>query len=332
MRSLLLGVACLLAVGVGCTSRPSQPVAVSTSDGPVNVAVSFPALYCFVANVVGDTGTVKTIKTAQGAHGSEVTAADRELTNSVDMLFINGMGLDDSFAAKLTKGSNNTNVLLVALGEKLPHNILLESDGCECCKKEEGKEEAKHDHDKDHDHDPHVWLSPDIAKKLVTVVKKELSAKYPNKAEKFEANAAAYITKLEALKAEGTALLAPVRKSDRKLVTAHGSMNYFASCFDVTVSGVIQMVPGQEPGSTELKALIALCTKENVRVFAAEPQFGTHGGVKAVTEALTSKGIAKPVVIELDPMETATREELTMDWYEKKMRANLTALAKAFTQ
>jgi zinc transport system substrate-binding protein len=329
MRSLLLGVACLLAVGVGCTPRPSQPIPVSTSDGPVNVAVSFPALYCFVANVVGDTGTVKTIKTAQGAHGSEVTAADRELANSVDMLFVNGLGLDDSFAQKLTKGSSNTNVLVVELGDKLPHNLLLESDGCECCKKEEIKgDKDAHEH---HDHDPHVWLSPDIAKKLVTVVKKELSAKYPAKAATFETNATAYIAKLDALKEEGKTLLAPIRKSDRKIVTAHGSMSYFASCFDVTVSGVVQMVPGQEPGGTELKALINLCTKENVRVFAAEPQFGTHGGVKTVTEALGSKGVIKPMVIELDPLETATREELTLDWYEKKMRANLTTLAKAFT-
>ena len=329
MRFLLLGVACLLAVGVGCQPRKVYPPAVSTSDGPVNVAVSFPALYCFVANVVGDTGTVKTIKTAQGAHGSEVTAADRELANSVDMLFVNGLGLDDSFAAKLTKGSNNASVLVVELAEKLPHSALLESDGCACCKKENDKD-AVHDHEHG-DHDPHVWLSPDIAKKLVTIVKKELSAKYPAKAGTFETNATAYIAKLDALKAEGVALLAPIRKSDRKLVTAHGSMNYFAGCFDVTVSGVVQLIPGQEPGSTELKALIALCTKENVRVFAAEPQFGTHGGVKVVTEALAGKGIAKPVVIELDTLETAMREELTLDWYEKKMRANLTTLAKAFT-
>ena len=164
----------------------------------------------------------------------------------------------------------------------------------------QGRTRNAHDH---HDHDPHVWLSPDIAKKLVTAVKKELSAKYPNKAStRSTTNATAYIAKLDALKEEGKTLLAPVRKADRKLVTAHGSMNYFASCFDVTVSGVVQLIPGQEPGSTELKALIALCTKENVRVFAAEPQFGTHGGVKVVTEALASKGIAKPVVIELDPL------------------------------
>jgi zinc transport system substrate-binding protein len=328
MRSLLLGLACVLAVGLGCKPRVVDPPVAAGSDGPVNVAVSFPALYCFVANVVGDTGTVKTIKTAQGAHGSEVTAADRELANSVDMLFVNGLGLDDSFAAKLTKGSNNTTVMVVDLGGKLPHTVLLESDGCECCKKE-GDKDAKHDHD-EHDHDPHVWMSPDIAKKMVDIVRKELAAKYPAKADKFDANAKAYIAKLDALKEEGKTLLAPTRKADRKLVTAHGSMNYFAASFDLTISGVVQMIPGQEPGATELKALINLCTKENVRVFAAEPQFGTHGGVKAVTEALTNKGITKPVVIELDPLETATREELTLDWYEKKMRANLTTLAKAF--
>ena len=48
-------------------------------------------------------------------------------------------------------------------------------------------------------HDPHVWLSPARAIKLVEHIRDSLSADYPDKKETFEKNAAAYIEKLQAL-------------------------------------------------------------------------------------------------------------------------------------
>jgi hypothetical protein len=34
--------------------------------------------------------------------------------------------------------------------------------------------------------------------------------------------------------------------------------------------------------------------------------------------------------VEFDPLETVRPDELTADWYERKMRANLETLSKAF--
>ena len=41
------------------------------------------------------------------------------------------------------------------------------------------------------------------------------------------------------------------------------------------------------------------------------------------------KKVPDPVLVEFDPLETVTPDELTADWYETRMRANLEALAKA---
>ncbi len=307
---------------LGCKPKTVGP----EWTGEVKVAVSFPALYCFAANVVGDVGTVKSVKSTQGAHGSEVTAQDREMVETADVLFINGLGLDDTFAKNLTKTTANSRLTVIDVGGQMGDKYLLHSDGCAC--KHDGD-----DHDHHHgDHDPHVWLGPDQAKRMVEVIRKELSAKYPAHAATFTKNAEAYSEKLVALKAEGQDKLKATQKGERKIVTVHGSMNYFASAFDLTVAGVVQTTPGKEPTDKELKELIEACKKEKVRVIAAEPQFSTRGAVKTLTDELTRAGIANPVVIELDPLETATRDELKPDWYEAKMRANIAAAAKVFGQ
>lgn len=69
-----------------------------------------------------------------------------------------------------------------------------------------GEEEHEgHDHSEEghsHAYDPHVWLSPERAITLVENIRDSLVAKYPEKKDAFETNAAAYIEKLDALDAK----------------------------------------------------------------------------------------------------------------------------------
>ncbi len=309
---------------IGCKPKPTaHPWGES---GTVKVAVSFPALYCFAANVVGDTGTVKSIKSTQGAHGSEVTNAERELVDSADVLFLNGLGLDEKFGEKLRSTSANKNLKVVALGKTLPHKLLIEAGECSCCKHEnEGEGIAD-----EHDHDPHAWLGTKQAIRYVETIARQLGEIYPQHHDTFIRNAAAYIEKLKALQAEGEEKLKGSKAEDRKLVTVHGSMGYFADSYKMEIAGVVQTTPGQEPTPKQLADLIKKCQKEGARVIAAEPQFSKLGAVNTLKQALAQAGVANAAVIELDPLETATPEELTADWYERKIRANFEAVAKVF--
>ena len=132
------------------------------------------------------------------------------------------------------------------------------------------------------------------------------------------------------LLAEGEAKLKGSKAEDRKLVTVHGSMGYFADSYKMEIAGVVQTTPGQEPTPKQLADLIKKCQKEGARVIAAEPQFSKLGAVNTLKQALAQAGVANAAVIELDPLETATPEELTADWYERKIRANFEAVAKVF--
>jgi zinc transport system substrate-binding protein len=319
-----IGLIALLAAGVpliGCKPRSAEPA----FSGEVKVAVSFPALYSLAANVVGDTGTVRSVKSTQGAHGGEVTDAERRVIESADVLFINGLGLDDEFARKLRESSANPGIKVELLGNSLKKKTLLDSGGCACC---------AHDHEggdahADHDHDPHVWMGIDRAIAMVDTIADKLSEKYPGHKDTFRRNADTYKAKLAALKKEGVDALGAGSKADRKIVTAHGSMGYFADTFGLTIVDSIQKTAGKEPTQKQLDELIEKCKKEGVKVIAAEPQFSKLGGVKTLAEELDRRGV-KVTVIELDNLETATTEELNAGWYEAKMRANITALKGVF--
>ncbi len=300
---------------VGCGSKTKLW---PEKAGP-KVVVTFAPYQCLVLNVMGDKGTVQPLLSSQGPHHADMNITTRNLIEEADVLFYNGIGLDDRFATKLKEGSSNSKIHLVNLGERIPKTSLIEGGCCE----EHGHEGHNHAHD---EHDPHVWLSPKLAIILVEGIRDELKKIAPQFAEEYDANAKAYIAQLEKLHEDGRDLMR--EKKDKKIVTVHESLGYFAQNFKLSIAGVVQTSPGQEPNPTQLKELIDKCRKENVRIIAVEPQYSSRGTVEVLKNELTKAGIADPKIIELDTLETATAQELDKDWYIGKMRKNLAALDK----
>ena len=325
MSRLIISTAlCAVVLGVGfagCkrTTNDQWP----DKPGP-KVAVSFAPLYCFTANVAGDRGTVKSVLSTQGPHHADASIQERILLEDADVFIFNGLGLDDTFAGKLKASSSNKKLKMVDLGAKLEadpdsHGLLLGNDGT-CCKP------VEHDHGHAHNHDPHMWLSPVLAGKMVAEIPYALAGYEPEHKDVYHTNAAAYQVKLKAILDDGKKLLKD--KKERAFVTTHGSLQYFARDFDLTIAGSLQATPGEEPNPVDLKKLIEKCVKEKVRVIAVEPQYASHQSPKQLKAELEAAGIKDVAIVELDPLETAAASELTPDWYERKMRANLEALAK----
>ena len=320
MRKLFLPAGGVLAVALlafaGCKLKTDDP---AFEAGKVKVAVSFPALYSFAANVGGEFAEVKSIKSTQGAHGAEVGTDERRTAEAADVLFINGLGLDDEFARKLKGSSGKADLKVVALGERLPHKLLLHWDGVACS-------DPTHVHAAG-DHDPHCWLGIDQAVRYVEAIADELGGLDPPHKGQYRANAAAYIETLKAIKADGEEALKGTPKERRKVVTVHASMAYFARTFGLTVVDTVQKNAGAEPTPPQMRELIQHCRAEGVRVIATEPQFSKLGAVRTLAEALM---VGADGVIELDNLESAPAADLSPDWYERKMRANVAALKGAF--
>src|SRR5262245_29903797 len=250
------------AVGVGCTTKPPD-IPWPDKPGP-KVVVTFAPLYSFATAVTGDRGSVRAILATQGPHDYQPKVSDAKLIDGADLFFHNGLGLEGSLVPTIRKARPGTRVKFTDLSAGIPKYSLLDMEG------DHGHDHAGHSHG--HGIDPHVWLGIDEAKEMVRTIRDELKAIDPGFAAEYEKNAAAYLVTLESLKEEGRKLLAGVPKEQRKVVTMHDSLGYFARTYDLTIAGVIELTPGQEPSQKELDELIAACTKNKVRVIALEPQ------------------------------------------------------------
>lgn len=315
-----LAVLPLVIFGCGGSTQTTQEGEWPAKPGP-RVVVSFAPLYCFAASVAGDDAAVKNVMTTTGPHDFSPTESDAKLVSKADLFFVVGLGLDESKADLMKKGSGNEKLKIVELGEKIPEKQLCEG----FCDHADKKDDPNHHHDKD----PHVWLSPDLAEVMVNAIRDELKAADPAHAAGYAQRAAAYVVKLRQLKQFGQAALKG--KKDNRIISFHDSLNYFAECYGLEIRDVITVKPGQEPDAKKLQRTIRIATDETkpTRVIAVEPQYSTSNVGESLKKELAAKGVKNPVLVEIDTLETVKPDELDTDWYEKKMGENLRALVGA---
>ena len=125
---------------------------------------------------------------------------------------------------------------------------------------EEGHEHA-HSHEHDHGHeghhhenDPHIWLSPANAQRMVENICAGLSHQYPQYHEILNNNAAQLIAELDALNTYGQETLREL--SCRELITFHDGFAYFAEGFGLTILEAVEEESGSEASAKELIHLI----------------------------------------------------------------------------
>lgn len=308
----------------GCPNSKTEDPWKDAGKKP-KVLVSFAPLYSFAASVAGPDAEVKCLLTSSGPHThGDATQQQIELARGCDVFFVNGIGLDDDadgISAKLQKSLGKEKWNVVNLGDKIDKGWLREG-------------ECHHDHEKgdagEHEHptDPHVWLSIRCAKKMVEGIRDELKRLDSAHAAGYDARAAEYLAKLDKLEADGKAMLAT--KQEKKIVSFHDSLGYFAETYGIRVVKSIEVTPGVEPNDAKLKEIIKECQKHSVRVIAVEPQFPKNSSATAIANALrgSKENPIDAVFAEVDPLETSDERDLSPDLYEKTMRQNLQELAK----
>jgi ABC-type Zn uptake system ZnuABC Zn-binding protein ZnuA len=322
-----------LAVGLpGCKRSTS----VWRERGTPRVVVTIPALDTFVRNVGGDHVGVVCLCTTQGPHQYQYNAQDAILLREADLFFAIGLSLDDKFADPIQVESHNPHLRYVKLGDRLRDGDSKRKDKL-LLKLEEhhehGKEE-KHEHEHEHgEYDPHIWLGIPQAIALVEIIRDELKKVDPNHESDYDRNADKYIQKLNELHAYGKDRLKD--KKNRKIISFHESLGYFAKSFDVDIVDVLEVIPGAEAGQAHMVKVAKQCKEQDVRVIAVEPQYPTESSAKVLRDELKDK--AKDIAfVEIDPLETAEKKDLKKDekelesreWYDKSMHQNLDNLAK----
>ena len=286
----------------GCNNSAESNNSIE-SNNKLTIVTSFYPMYISTLNIVKDIPDVEVINmTAPQTgclHDYSLSTKDLKTLSSADIFVINGAGME-SFLDDVIDEYSDLKIIEASNGISLIEDT---------------------DHDEhEHDVNPHVWVS--ISKNIeeVSNIAKELSAFDPNHASEYEANADAYIAKLENLRTEMHATLDNVNNKD--IITFHEAFPYFAEEFNLNIAGVIEVEPDSEPSAKEVENIISIINEKNIKALFTEPQYSSK-----IADTIAKETGAS--IYTLDPIVTGDANEDAYDDYIVKMQENLNTLKEA---
>ena len=235
-RETMALTASVLAVGLGASTRAFGQGA---SGGRLKVIATFSILADLVRNVGGDRLDIATLVGPNGnAHVYAPSPADAKKVADAAVVFVNGLGFE-GWLERLVKASGTKAPIVVATAGIRP---LERADA----------------HDHDHGRaDPHAWQSVANSKIYVGNIRDALIAIDPAGKAGYEANAAAYLAKLDALDREVRETLAKVPPERRRVVTSHNAFGYFESAYGIRFTAPQGVSTEAEASAKDVAAIIS---------------------------------------------------------------------------
>jgi zinc/manganese transport system substrate-binding protein len=262
----------------------------SADHSKKSIVVTYSILGSIVKDLVGDSANV-IILMPNGAdpHEWEPSAKDIEILNKADLIVQNGLGLEGGMQKALNEARRNgirtfiasehITIRKVGEGEGIPTGDPDQAVGAE---------------------DPHLWTDPLTVKSVVAALgeqlKSDVGVDVDNRSSDLQA-------RLDSLNKELSSMIAELPQINRKLVTGHESMGYFAQRYGFKLVGAIipSITTQAEVSAYDLAALKKLIQENNVKAIFTElgtsptvaKAIGAETGVKVIeltTHSLPADG------------------------------------------
>lgn len=245
---LLMLTAALLALS-GC-GAPSPAAAGAEGDNRVRVLATTTIVADVVQNIAGDRAVVTAlIPPGVDEHGYEPAPRDIAMAGEVDLIFINGVGLEPFLERLVANTGDASRIIPVSDGIQL-------INGMDTGDHDDHEDEAREDlHE--HEGDPHVWMDPHNVMIWADNIQQALSQADPAGASYYQENASRYRQELTGLDRWIQEQVNQIAPEQRNLVTDHLIFTYFADRYGFKQVGAI--VPGYStaasPSAKELARL-----------------------------------------------------------------------------
>lgn len=259
------------------------------------VVASFSILGDIVTNVGGDRVAVKSLVGPNGdAHVYSPSPADAKTLADAKVIFTNGLGFE-GWIGRLIRSSNT----------KAPNVVA--SKGVKS-----RKLAGSHGHGHDHgDGDPHAWQSVPNVKTYVANIRTGLIAADPAGKADYEANAAAYLEKLDALDREVRDTVSKIPPAQRKIITTHDAFGYFKDAYGVDFIAPQGVSTDSEASARDVARIIQQIRKQKIPAVLLEnisdprllkriaDETGAKIGGTLYSDALTDEKGDAPTYIDL---------------------------------
>ena len=172
-----------------------------------------------------------------------------------------------------------------------------EDDHDDHAKKEDGHDDHGHEGHAHGEFDPHIWLDPLNAKKILKEMAKHLI-------ENDQANESIYKENLKKANKDLDKLVKQVKSElnkDFKSIVFHDAYQYFEKRFEVNVLGAFTVNTDVLPGAEQLSEIREIIEHEKVTCVFSEPQFNPNI-INAVAKDTNIKtGVLDPLGATLNP-------------------------------
>jgi zinc/manganese transport system substrate-binding protein len=235
MRRVLSFSICLALISSLISSLLASPAHADRLD----VVASFSILADFVKNVGGDRVNVTALVGPDSdVHVYTPAPSDAKTVAGARLVVINGLGLE-GWLPRLLNSSGSKAQIVVATKGITPLKLGSEAD-------------------------PHAWQWIANAKTYVFNIRAALTAADPADADVFEANAEAYVAKLDALDDEIRQWVAQIPPTQRKLITTHAAFGYFAKAYGIEFIAPQGVSTETEPSARDIASIIAQIKQDRV--------------------------------------------------------------------
>jgi zinc transport system substrate-binding protein len=267
--------------------------ATTAADAP-DVVVSIKPIHSLVAAIMDGVGTPDLIVDgAASPHTYALKPSNAKALEAAKVVFWVGPGMEAFLEKPLSALSSNA--LVVELDKAPGITKLKFREGGAFEAHDDGDEHAEsadHDHHDHEEFDTHLWLDPHNAKAMAAEITTTLVAADPANALTYEANQKALDDRLDALDAEITATLAPVKS--KPFIVFHDAYQYFERRYGVRVAGSITVSPESIPGAQRISEIHGKVAELGATCVFAEPQFEPKL-VNVVLEGTSAKsGVLDP--------------------------------------
>ena len=264
----------ILAIATGCGPsasgpRGSDPVGSAAGSslgwqdtltgGPdrLDVATTVAPISSIARNIGGDRIRLRgIIPDATNSHTFEPAPSDAQTLAKADLIVVNGLYLEQP-TLEMAQASKAATAEIRQLGDNTitDHDWLFDFSFPESAG----------------DPNPHLWMDVTYAERYAELIAGWFGQADPANKPAYDANLAAYRTRLEQLDAMIRAGVATVPPANRKLLTYHDSWAYWAREYGFTVIGAVQASDFSDPSPQGVARLIRQIRDEHVpAVFGSE--------------------------------------------------------------
>lgn len=291
--ALIIALTIILA---GCAGEPAG----KSAGGKIKVCATTYPLYDFAKNIGGDRiEAFMLLPAGAEPHHWEPAPGDIIKIGGSDVLVYNGAGLESWLGSTLTQVDRNKTAVVDS------------SSGVELMSGEDGE----------NGQDPHIWLDPVNAQKMVDNILEGLVKADPANKDYYAANAQEYKARLAELDSRYRAALSGA--GIRKIVVSHDAFGYLARRYGLEQVAARGLSADSEPSPARLAEIVALVRENHIKYIFYETLVSPK-----VSETIAREAGVGTLV--LNPVASLTEKEMAGgEDYLKIMEENLKNLKAA---